>query len=119
MKKLEIIIIIGLILLGIFIAISTILVYLVDINVKEMDNKLLSKYQIGESRNTILKNMDHNMVYKEVKGPRQINKEKLLPGYYHPQRPLYDNEYVLILYNGVYLYFDSNNILIHKEKVGS
>jgi len=80
---------------------------------------ILSTYQLGEMKENIKNRNPH--YYKELKGPLD-RKQLSFPGYNKPKRPLYKNESLLIYYDGeyfLYLYFDNNGRLFHKEIKGS
>jgi len=84
-----------------------------------VDKEILSKYQIGDSKKSILEKEKPEYIFMDLRGPRKIHKEYLLPGYGKPSRSLKEGESVIILTDGVYLYFDDRDILIYKERVGS
>ena len=92
---------------------------LVEYSRSKIRTKFLSEYNLGDIKASVISSTNKDMIYIELIGPRHIEKEHVLEGFAKPSRELKEGESVIILKNGIHLYFDKNNKLIHKEMVFS
>jgi hypothetical protein len=82
------------------------------------DHPKRPEFKIGESKASIIARTPPCMIHKEIDGSKviEIGAPNLM-GYSEPNRKLGKKESLMILDNGIYLYFDQKNILIAKEIV--